>query len=192
MSAELQKYLEYVSKLQYDQVPNYKQMKELFTKAITSSGGRADGKLDFVAPADVSKTAKKRKHNSDEADIPKKIAKGGRGRKPALASSSSNSDSPVASPRKGRQSKLAKSPKPKSATAGRKAATSKTTGRSPGRSTGRSPGRSPSAKTASAAAKKDAAPKVQAYATKKSPGRPKGVYRFSKFLREQKVLDDRP
>ncbi|XP_033634992.1 serine/threonine-protein kinase VRK1-like isoform X1 [Asterias rubens] len=173
--AELQKYMEYVSKLEYEQVPNYKQMKELFTKAITRSGGRADGKLDFVSPVVVNKTANKRKNDSDEADSPQKVAKRGRGRKAALSSSSSNSDSP-----------RAKSPKAKPVAASRKPVT-KTTGRStersPGRSTPRSPGRSPSAKTASGAAKKGPAakrgpapkPKVQPYATKKSPVRSKVV-----------------
>ncbi|XP_038074779.1 serine/threonine-protein kinase VRK1-like isoform X2 [Patiria miniata] len=139
----LQKYMEYVSKLKYEEVPDYKHLKGLFTKAIAAAGFKADGKLDFTPPSastsDSSSDtkAKKRKAVGGASELPKKAAKVGRtGRRIVSSSTESTSDSEtaVAPPVKGRQRKAASAPKPKAV-----AATKRPVAKSPLRSPVRSP-----------------------------------------------------
>ena len=48
---EIQKYLEYVQKLKYDEKPDYAKCKKFFTDAFKKNGLKDDSKLDFSKKA---------------------------------------------------------------------------------------------------------------------------------------------
>ena len=47
----MQKYLEYVHKLKYEEQPDYARCRKLFTDALKKGGLKDDGKLDFSSKA---------------------------------------------------------------------------------------------------------------------------------------------
>ncbi|XP_022095718.1 serine/threonine-protein kinase VRK1-like [Acanthaster planci] len=168
---ELLKYMEYVSKLKYEEVPDYKLLKKLFVNGIANSGSKANGKLDFRLPSvsarDTKPQAKKRKAVGGSSESPKKAAKVGRARRPVVSTSddtASDQEPAVKPPVKGQRQKVPSATKPKLV-----AATQRPVAKSPLRSPIRSPVQSPQAKSP-LGVKANPAVRAKPDLAKKSPG----------------------